>query len=402
MYTKIIWLAAITAVIWISLLLLDRIYDLESRGVSVSPGYAVWRTQHGLGLLDRISNAARRFWNIFGKVGAGAGIIVMGGIFFLIVLNLFVLTAQGVPSAMEGQPGVVPILPGVTIPLIAGLIGIAVVLLTHEPAHGIIARNLDIDIESTGLALFLIIPGAFVEENEEDFENSRPWDRIQMAAAGPFANILMAIGCLILILALINPLPGIFVFDTEVEKPAYEAGLPPKSRIVKMNETEINTISDFRGFLDNASPGQRVTLYTAKDGQYPVTLANENGEAYVGVKILPVTSVSKLRLIGPLGIYSVAFSEVFSSLRGTLPLINDYTYESIIPWPLLRILKWIFTLSLLVGIFNLLPLKPLDGGHIVEGISEKFTSKPTAETITNVISVVTVSVILIAAVIPLL
>lgn len=401
MYTKIIWLAAIMAVVWAVLLLIDRFYDLESRGVSVSPGYMIWRTRHGLGLLDRISNASKRFWRIFGSVGAVTGIVLMFGMFFLFILNLFLMAIQGVPSAVEGQPGVVPIFPGVTIPLIAGLIGIAIVLLTHEPAHGIIARNLDIDIESTGLALLLVIPGAFVEENEEDFENSSPWDRIRVAAAGPFANILMAIGCLILILVLINPLPGVFVYDTEEGMPAYEAGLPPKSRIVKMNETEINTYSDFRSFLDNAFPGQHVTIYT-EDSQYPIILASENSEAHVGVYVLQTTAFSELRLIRPLGIYSVAFSEVFSSLQGTLPLINEYNYGSAIPWPLLRILKWIFTLSLLVGIFNLLPLKPLDGGHIVKGISEKITSKSTAETITIAFSVVTVSIIAISAVIPLL
>lgn len=45
------------------------------------------------------------------------------------------------------------------------------------------------------------------------------------------------------------------------------------------------------------------------------------------------------------------------------------TYGEIIPWFLYNLADvcyWIYALNLMVGLFNLLPMKPLDGGYIFE------------------------------------
>lgn len=399
MYFTILLIVIAIGLLWGFLFLLKRFYDLEEHSISVDPGVLTWRTKYGLGVLDRIAKSSKRFWRIFGRIGAGTSIVLMGVMFFLIVSSAFILSTQGAPPGIEGRPGVMPVVPGITTPLVAGIIALIIVLLTHEPAHGIIARSVDIDIKSTGLALFLVIPGAFVEEDEEEFENASPFDRIQMAGAGPFANILLGLACLLLILGLISPLPGLFVSDTLENYPAEKAGLPPGSRLIRIDNVVIDSYSDFDGYLDNKDPGQRVTLFTSEN-KYDIVL--ENKEYKVGVSVVPITSVSKYALLRPSGIYSVAFSEIFSSFYQGIPLISAYTYEGSVPWSVLNVLKWIFTLNLLVGLFNLLPLKPLDGGHIVEGLAEKITSKPRANDIANWVSGITLVVILITAVLPML
>ncbi|KXB05484.1 hypothetical protein AKJ50_00850 [candidate division MSBL1 archaeon SCGC-AAA382A13] len=400
MYRTLLGVGLGALILWIVIFLLNRYYDLESHGVSLNPGVLTWRTKHGLGVLDKIARSGKRFWKIFGGFGGIAGIFLMGVMFALLILNAVFLSTQGPPPGMEG-PGVVPALPGITIPFTAGVIAIVIVLLTHEPAHGIMARIMDIDIKSTGLALFLIIPGAFVEEDEEEFENSSSWSRIQVAGAGPFANLVLGIISFFLILGLITPLSGLYVWDTLENSPANQVGLQSGSRLMAIDDVEIGSYSDFRSFLDNARPGQEVTLYTS-EGQYTINLANENGHAFVGVSIIPNTASSRGDLIGPIGIYSVAFTEIYASFQQGVPLINHYLYDSAIPWYLLNLLKWIFTLNLLVALFNLLPLKPLDGGHIIQGLSEKITTKENANTIANGFSLITLTVILIAAVLPML
>ena len=71
-------------------------------------------------------------------------------------------TLMDAPTVSLVVPGVeVPGSP-IFIPLLAGLIAIATVLIVHEFSHGILSRVEKININSIGLLLFAIIPGAFV------------------------------------------------------------------------------------------------------------------------------------------------------------------------------------------------------------------------------------------------
>jgi membrane-associated protease RseP (regulator of RpoE activity) len=58
------------------------------------------------------------------------------------------------------------------------------------------------------------------------------------------------------------------------------------------------------------------------------------------------------------------------------------------------ILGMIASLSFLVGIFNILPIYPLDGGLIVKTIAERFFKKKTANNITLAITVALIAIII--------
>nr|AGF93425.1 membrane protein containing Peptidase M50 domain protein [uncultured organism] len=383
----LIWVGIAAAVIWAVILVLNKLYDLESKGISVSPGMVTWRTKHGLGVLDRIAKAGKRFWKVFGLFGGGIGAILMAVMFALLVLNTVMLFTVGAPPGTGGA-GVRFAIPGITIPLAAGIIGLATVLIVHEPAHGVILRKLGMKTKSTGLALFVLIPGAFVEEDEDEFEEASVSNRIQVAGAGPFANIIFAIICFLIILALVSPLSGLYITETAENSPAAMAGLPADSRLIGIDDTQIDGYSDLENFMEGASPGQEVVLETTED-RYPIVLGSDNGDPHIGIRFIAANSISRGTLLRPIGIYSVAISEILRN-----PIVNQYTYSTSVPWFLVEVLKWIFTLNLLVGLFNLLPLKPLDGGHIVEGLSEKITSKENANRIANGISSVTILIII--------
>ncbi|MEM2266301.1 MAG: site-2 protease family protein, partial [Candidatus Hadarchaeales archaeon] len=50
------------------------------------------------------------------------------------------------------------------------------------------------------------------------------------------------------------------------------------------------------------------------------------------------------------------------------------------------LLKWIFVLDLGIGMFNLLPLVPLDGGYMFRGLLELKMSKKRARQFSNFFS----------------
>lgn len=456
-------LAVFATIFWVTIYLISLKYDLESKGISLGIGSIMWRTEKGLGYLDSLANKFKRFFKGFGVFSAIFGIGIMIVFFFL----LFQGTAQGmmaffsedvalqIPQGAKTRP---IILPGINIPFIVGILSLGVVLLVHEPAHGVILRRLKLKAKSTGLAIFLfVIPGAFVEQDDEEFEDADPEKKMQVAGAGPMANIIAAIISLVLVIALVQPLPVVYTgavadgavaqkagvqvgsrvnsFDNQVidgvdslemaldevesgenivigteennflfEIPsegvyinrvmentaADNAGIPPNSRVVRLDGVDIDNLQELTVFLDNTSDGDNVLLETP-DNQYSVILGqhpNENSgylgvhlrffdnvenfsnlEGYLGVSFLHSTSFPERNFLRPDLMFLASYGEIIGRSR-----IDSRVYDSIIPWPFIRLLKWIFSLSFLVALFNLLPLKPLDGGHIFEGLIEKISS----------------------------
>lgn len=401
----ILWRIAIfllvMAFVWLFIIVIDRFYDLEAHGISLGLGTLTWRTQRGLSLLNRISRLSERGWRIFGIFAAVGGIILMilMFVFFALgtVLGFFtVWTAGGSYSMPAGAESKVVAIPGVTIPFVLGIIGLATVLLVHEPAHGIVLRHLNLKTKSTGLLLFLIIPGAFVEEDENEFKKASFWKRIQVSGAGPMANVLFSILCLGLVLVLINPLQGVFVSGVVENKPAEEAGLRPGVYLTGIEDTQVINYEALEEFMDKTQPGDSVTLTVTgerklRENQYLLTLDNHpsENEGYLGVFL--VRSYPKTSFFRPPIFFFTALEEVLG-----YPRINQQAYGAPVPWFLIEVLKWMFALNLLVALFNLLPLKPLDGGHIIEGLAEKFTSRPRAEEIASSVGFLTLSLIMLS------
>lgn len=71
----------------------------------------------------------------------------------------------------------------------------------------------------------------------------------------------------------------------------------------------------------------------------------------------PVRDMAWVALAGPLANFLAAFA--------ALVLFLELRPVGILPEPILQALRSVFTLNLALGIFNLIPLPPLDGGHFL-------------------------------------
>ncbi|MCW4035472.1 MAG: hypothetical protein NWF03_08930, partial [Candidatus Bathyarchaeota archaeon] len=73
------------------------------------------------------------------------------------------ITRELGPASYLMLPGINPILP-----ILYGWLAIVCAIVIHEGAHGVIARNQGLNVKSSGLMFFLIIPiGAFVDVDED-------------------------------------------------------------------------------------------------------------------------------------------------------------------------------------------------------------------------------------------
>jgi membrane-associated protease RseP (regulator of RpoE activity) len=305
--------------------------------------------------------------------------------FVFIGLLLYVVIIFQHPSTT--LPGAKLILPGITIPLVEGLIALFTVLIVHESAHGFVMRAQGLRTKSTGLLLWVVIPGAFVEQDEKQLGRASLMKRLRVYGAGSFANLVFAILCLGIILALISPKPGVYVYGIDVGGPA-ENKLWLGAQLIEIDNVPINSYEDYSNVVEGIVPGENITILTNENKLITITAA-ENYRDNIG--ILPIAATSRWEFANPLIVAAVAAED----LVGYRPTIHPYVYNSVIPWEGITILKWIFMLNFGIGLVNLLPAVPLDGGYMLRGLIEKRVKKETAKRVSYAVALFVLALIII-------
>ncbi|MBI4896259.1 MAG: site-2 protease family protein [Candidatus Aenigmarchaeota archaeon] len=348
----------------------------DRKNVKLEGVVLIRRTKKGRDTINAMTQAHRRFWNalyVLGVIVAVPMLFTSAG--FLINQGLGILSGShegGVKLLLPGPVANPVNAPGVFIlPWWIWVIGIAAVIVPHELSHGIACRLDKIRIKSVGWILFLIIPGAFVEPDEAQLQKAKRSTKMKVYAAGAFANILMAV-LISLILALLFPTffaPTGLAFQSLPGTPANQTGL--HGVITEINGMHIYTSDDLARSLALLQPGDTVNVTTTNasivvpafwslgpDLIFPKSVAIENGTEHT-------TSVVLAQHPERAG----AYLGVVPLMLAVRPLVDLQLYESIV-----LIFIWIAIFSLGIGLVNLLPIKPLDGGLLFEEVVSHFTS----------------------------
>jgi membrane-associated protease RseP (regulator of RpoE activity) len=318
---------AIIGIIWLVIYFIAQYFGVEKlqeRGIDAGmPFFFMWRTQRLNAFLTRMG---KKFPRVFFNIGIVVGFGGMIFAFWMFGDNLIKFFVQ--PAAAGG---VVPIIPGITItglPLVYLLIALAVTLLTHEFAHGLASSKDDITIKSSGLLAFLILFGAFVEPDEEEFEKeATPQSRMRMLAAGSFANLAWGLVFLIILLNFnpmvslaYNPPSGAFIYELQAGSPAAEA-LAVGDVIIGLNDTTIANWTAVSVFMVDASAGSH--------------------------------NASK----GYMGVFGADYWEPKPGW--------DLFLTPMFVFHLNQVIFWCYLILLSVALFNLLPIPPLDGDKLL-------------------------------------
>jgi len=327
------------------------------------------RTKHFRKLIDKIANISPQFWKAIATLGIFACFYVM-----FYGTYLLLITAHSIFIGIITKPALQLILPtpmatGATgpgyilIPFWFWLITIASILVPHEMMHGIVARAEKIRLKSVGLLLLVMFPGAFVEPDEKQLQRARLLTRLRIFAAGSFANFSVALIILALLGYLVWPAvagTGIILEKVAENSPAQLAGLQPGQTITSINGKPITTsyweYLSARGYfteeIGQVSVGDKLT-FIADGKEYSVTVAEEpgTGAAYVGIIYKPIMKV---------------------------PLFEFFT--------LVNLLTMIWLFSLAVGMINILPIYPLDGGLMFEALAKKYFKASTAKRLTRAVT----------------
>lgn len=354
-------IGAIIFFIFLTIFVYRRRKDIEFQRILFPLLYfAMLRTQLGVGLMDRMAKRWPRFWDWFGVIGVVVGFIGMIGIAFLLIENLWRIIF--IPEAVPGVGLVLPfkVKGGFYVPFFYWIISIFIIAVVHEFAHGVMARAHNMKVKSSGFAflgvIIPIIPAAFVEPDEKEIVKRSHKQQLSVYAAGAFTNILLAIVILGLTALLIAPavnsvaeFNGVKLTDVIKDKPADVSGMEIGDRIISADGNPTPTVLNLTEVLDSKRPGDKI-LFTTEESNYTITLGanpENDSKAYLGVSL---TQSSDLK-------------------PGVVQKYGTFLPSSIL-W-IAGLFYWLYVLNLGVGLFNLAPLGPIDGGRMLKVATEK-------------------------------
>lgn len=399
----------ILTVVYAIIVVLQLLGRIGRDDISFYGPFIMIKTQRGKKTIDKIAKK-RTFWKAYGSISIGVVFTAMTLMFLLLLYQATLVSripADRAPSPqmMIGLPGLNPL-----IPIWYGILGLAVAMIVHEFAHGILTRVARTEVKNLGL-LYLIVPmGAFVEPDEEAVAKLSRKKRVRMFAVGPATNIFVAFLFVIVFAwgfmdSLEPEQEGMLVLRVSKDLPADDAGVEPGMVIMKVNGEPIVEDDDFTNFLDETVEGQVINLTVYDEGKIiqfeNITLENrynytdiddDKGKGYIGISAPTTVGGLTEVLAHPYRDRSLKDSAGMTLFYISLPFfqlspfpeqIQDlYTISGPLgelPEPIFWItancLYWIFWLNLMVGITNSLPAVPLDGGYIFRDTLDKYVGK---------------------------
>lgn len=379
---------------------------LKKYNISLYGPAILLRTKRGRSFLKKIGER-KRFWKAFGSSAIVFCFIMM--FLMVIILAFQAWTVLGFTAEQKDAlpgiefglilPGINPILPFDYIAYI--ILALIVAVVVHEFSHGILTFANKLKVKSLGI-LYLIIPlGAFCEPDEKQLQKTKTSNRMRVYAAGPTSNFVVVLLSIMLFSFLFMPsvqyaADGIIILSIGEDTPAEDLGLEPGMIITHINNTRINTFYDFFIVMNNTKSNIPINIsyfgneyYTKSvvlsDKYYEYEKRNPDannksfvGKGYLGVgpnpyiEFLPIlknpfnnfpNNFLLFYIIPLLGLdgYNPIYSPFTDSyiITGPLNFIPDNIF-----WIIVNSIYWIFWLNLAVGLFNVLPMIPLDGGFL--------------------------------------
>jgi len=317
--------------------------------------------------------------------------------------------------------------------IIVALLVLSVLIFFHELGHFTAARffGVQVDVFSIGFgkrlwtkklgktewSLSAIPLGGYVKMKGQDdtdptnisYDNDsytakKPWQRIIILLAGPFANFLMAFFLYLAISYMGVPKLQTYVDKVTEDAPAYAAGIQKEDRIIQINGHNVKYWEEV-GKTINETEGP-ITLIVERNNTLhtlqltPKTIEDKNifGEM-ITRKIIGITPLPKQTTVyyGFTDGFVYAWDEtikastlIFKSVQklitgvvspdklGGIITIVDITAQASSAG-ILALFFFTALISVNLGVLNLLPIPALDGGHIMFNLYEMLRGKAPSE-----------------------
>lgn len=321
------------------------------------------------------------------------------------------------------------------------IIVLSVLILVHEWGHFFVARRVGVRVERFSLGfgpklfskihqgteyLICLIPlGGYVkmagdERTEckgapDEFFSQSPGKRAQIVLSGPLVNFILAYVCFVFVFMLGYPDLSTKVGGLIENYPAQIAGLKVNDKITEVNKIVVSNWSELQKNIKESQEG-KVDLKVLRQGQeIQVTLypRQEERKNIFGQKqkvpligIRPDEEIILLKYPFHISfikayqklaeITGMTYKAFYFMITGSMPVKDSvtgpigifYIIKSAAEMGFNHVLFILGVISASLAIFNLLPIIPLDGGHVlllgIEKIRRKVLSEKTEEWIARI------------------
>jgi regulator of sigma E protease len=252
-------------------------------------------------------------------------------------------------------------------------------------------------------------------ERKVAFHAQAVWKRAATVFAGPLFNFLLTVA----VLAVLFGMYGKVILQPTVAEvvpgsPASAAGFQPGDRFVSVDGETVETFADVQRLVSGRG-GDAITFVMLRDGneislvaapqlvEQDDALGNKVKVAVIGVKTNEEVGQPRLIHYSPAGAFVEALRETVHivertgqfmkrfavgredkcQLGGPLKISNMAGKAAALGFPLL--VQLIALLSIGIGILNLLPIPPLDGGHLLFYAIEAVIRRPVSERLMGIV-----------------
>jgi membrane-associated protease RseP (regulator of RpoE activity) len=405
-------------ILFVVLFLYKNRRNLHTEKMLGLPVY-LYKTKLGMKAIDYAGEKYKGALHFIKYISIAFGFVLMAGIIYILLKSVYIYAVFPQITQIIKAPPITPLIP--YFPQLFGvqslfppfyftyfIVAIAIVAVVHEFSHGVYMKLFRIKIKSTGFAFFGPFLGAFVEQDEKSFSSKKNLAQMSVLSAGVFANIVFALIFFLLLVGFFFLFfqPAGYIFNsyaysiipnnaTIVENssgltqislanktffldnstigqlntnasyiiafddaPAIRSGL--QGVIFQINNEKIRNQKDLSDFLAHASPGDNVTIKTLASGsvnEYHIALGGNptnSSRAYLGVGSAAKNTKGA----------ASKFIALFSGFRDPNTFYSPRFDGNLVIF-IYDLLWWVMIINLLVGLFNMLPAGPFDGGRFL-------------------------------------
>jgi regulator of sigma E protease len=307
--------------------------------------------------------------------------------------------------------------------VLVAILGLIFLIVVHELGHMLTAKALGVRVPEFGIgfgppllkkkigstiySFRIILLGGFAKmagmndeaEGPDTFPAKAPWRRALIIFAGPLANILAAVAILAVVLMTSGAVTAVKPEVQQVEpgSMAEEVGIRPGDRLVAVDGQRIEAWDGFSREVSERRPGEEIRVTVERGGEertFSGVLGADPEDperALVGVRPeVEMTRYGPFEAVGMaieqvVRVTGVLVAFVGELLTGERDLYRNVTGPVGIAsvgatsveqgfFPQLLAL-----ISLNLALFNLLPILPLDGGHLFFIATEKVLGRPVSQ-----------------------
>jgi regulator of sigma E protease len=314
----------------------------------------------------------------------------------------------------------------IVVQYILAIIGLSLIIIVHEFGHFIFAKINKIFVEEFFLGmgpkilkfksksgtlwgLSAIPVGGYnkiagmdrdekipEERKNQAYYNKSFWVKFSVIFGGVLMNIIFAVLLIIIFFSMGIYSPANSIDFIEKNSSAQIYGLKVNDKILYLNDTQIKNWDDFSVNVKKY-PDKVVSFKVLRDGkelEINVKLSVKEGSGYLGVspkvekvkmgfggviretfKLTGNFVVSYFKLLGMLFAGKLSFAEA----RPVSPIGVVAIFQQSAAMGFQNFIMLVGLVSLMLGFSNIIPILPLDGGHIIINIIEAIRKKPVSK-----------------------